>query len=121
MKSKRFFISLCCLVLVSLSTVAYGEDIAINGNWVNENGDRSLSSSPTLIKEGNTLLILSDKFLENLSVTIIGEDERQVYLELPDVVVDMEYSIPIDTLPVGNYYITVMQGNNYIIGYFHVG
>lgn len=121
MDLKRFLISLCCFILLSLSTMVYGENIEIKNQWNDEFGDRSLSSSPTLIKEGSTLLILSDKFLENLSVTIMGEDGRQVYLELHNVVVDMEYSILVDTLPVGNYYITVMQGNNYIIGYFHVG
>ena len=40
--------------------------------------------------------------------------------ELANVTVDMEYVIPVDMLPSGGYYITVMQGTNYVIGYFRV-
>lgn len=120
MKAKRLIVSLCCLVSVLFSTVVSAENILIKGDWANEVDNRSLSSSPTLIKEGNMLLILSDKVLENLSIAITTEDGRQVCLELTNVTVDMEYVIPIDMIPVGGYYITVMQGTNYVIGYFRV-
>lgn len=46
--------------------------------------------------------------------------KRQTCLELTNVTIDMEYVIPVDMLPAGNYYITVMQGTNYVIGYFQV-
>lgn len=121
MKAKRIIVSLCCLVLALFSMVAYAENIPVNNKWREELGERSLSSCPTLIKEGSTLLILSDKVLENLSIAITSEDGRQVYLELYNVTVDTEYIIPIDLLSAGNYCITVMQGTNYVIGYFHVG
>lgn len=120
MKAKRIIVSLCCLVLALFSMVAYAENIPVNNKWREELGERSLSSCPTLIKEGSTLFILSDKVLENLSIAITSEDGRQVYLELYNVTVDTEYIIPIDLLPAGNYCITVMQGANYVIGYFHV-
>lgn len=120
MKAKRLMASLFCLVLVLLSTVAYAENMPVNKNWEDELGERSLSSCPTLVKEGNTLLVQSDKVLENLSITIASEDGRKVCLELTNVTVDMEYVIPIEMLPVGGYYITVMQGTNYVIGYFRV-
>ena len=114
MKVKRLIVSLCCLVRT------YAEKIPVNKNWEDTLGVRSLSSSPTLLKEGNILLILSDEVLENLSIAITTEDRRQVCLELANVTVDMEYVIPVDMLPSGGYYITVMQGTNYVIGYFRV-
>ena len=121
MKAKRFIVSLCCLVSALFSMVVYAENISVKDGWANEFDNRSLSSCPTLIKEGNALLILSDKVLENLSIAITSEDGRQAYLELSNVTVDTAYVIPIDLLPAGNYCITVMQGANYVIGYFHVG
>lgn len=121
MKTKRLIVILCCFVLALFSTVTYAEKISIKDGWANEIDNRSLSSCPTLIKEGNALLVLSDKVLENLSIAITSEDGRQVYLELSNVTVDTAYVIPIDLLPAGNYCITVMQGANYVIGYFHVG
>lgn len=120
MKAKTLIVSLCCLVLTMFGIVAYAEKIPVNKNWENTLGARFLSSSPTLVKEGNTLLVQSDKVLENLAITIASEDGRKVCLELTNVTVDMEYVIPIDMLPVGGYYITVMQGTNYVIGYFRV-
>lgn len=121
MKTKRLIVILCCLVQVLFGTVAYAEKIPVNKNWEDTLDVRSLSSSPILMKEGNMLLIQSDKVLENLFIAITSEDGRQVYLELPNVTVDTAYVIPIDLLPAGNYCITVMQGANYVIGYFHVG
>lgn len=121
MKTKRLIVILCCLVQVFFGTVAYAEKIPVNKNWKEADGERSLYSSPILMKEGNMLLIQSDKVLENLFITITSEDGRQVYLELSNVTVDTAYVIPIDLLPVGNYCITVMQGANYVIGYFHQG
>ena len=121
MKTKRLIVILCCFVLALFSTVTYAEKISIKDGWANEIDNRSLSSCPTLIKEGNALLVLSDKVLENLSIAITSEDGRQVYLELSNVTVDTAYVIPIDLLPAGNYCITVMQGANYVIGYFLVG
>lgn len=121
MKTKRLIVILCCLVQVLFGTVAYAEKIPVNKNWEDTLDVRSLSSSPILMKEGNMLLIQSDKVLENLFIAITSEDGRQVYLELSNVTVDTAYIIPIDLLPAGNYCITVMQGANYVIGYFHVG
>lgn len=121
MKAKRLIVILCCLVQVLFGTVAYAEKIPVNKIWEEVDGERSLYSSPILMKEGNMLLIQSDKVLENLSIAITSEDGRQVYLELSNVTVDTAYVIPIDLLPAGNYCITVMQGANYVIGYFHVG
>lgn len=121
MKTKRLIVILCCLVQVLFGTVAYAEKIPVNKNWEDTLDVRSLSSSPILMKEGNMLLIQSDKVLENLFIAITSEDGRQVYLELSNVTVDTAYVIPIVLLPAGNYCITVMQGANYVIGYFHVG
>lgn len=120
MKAKRLMASFYCLVLALLSTVAYAEKIPVNKNWENTLGVRSFSSSPTLVKEGNALLVQSDKVLENLSITIVSEDGQKVCLELTNVTVDMEYVISVDMLQTGSYYITVMQGTNYVIGYFRV-
>lgn len=94
MKAKRFIVSLCCLVSALFSMVVYAENISVKDGWANEIDNRSLSSCPTLIKEGNALLILSDKVLENLSIAITSEDGRQAYLELSNVTVDTAYVIP---------------------------
>lgn len=119
-KAKRLIASLFCLVLALFSTMAYAENILVNQKWEDELGERSLSSCPTLVKEGNVLLVQSDKVLENLSIAITTEDRRQICLELTNVTVDMEYVIPVDLFQTGGYYITVTQGTNYMIGYFRV-
>lgn len=85
MKTKRLIVILCCLVQILFGTVAYAEKIPVNKNWKEADGERSLYSSPILMKEGNMLLIQSDKVLENLFITITSEDGRQVYLELSNV------------------------------------
>lgn len=93
MKAKRFIVSLCCLVSALFSMVVYAENISVKDGWANEIDNRSLSSCPTLIKEGNALLILSDKVLENLSIAITSEDGRQAYLELSNVTVDTQHTL----------------------------
>lgn len=120
MEAKRLIASLCFLVPTLLGTMGYAENIPVNKNWDNEIDNRSLSSCPTLVKEGNTPLILSDETVENLSIAITSGDGKQIYWELHHATVDMELVIPIDFLPKGDYYITVMQGSKYIIGNFHV-
>lgn len=120
MKAKRIIVSLGCLVFTLFSTMAHAEKISIEDKWDNTIDNRSLSSSPTLIKEGNVLLILSDKVLENVSIEITNSNKRQINLCLTDITINMEYVIPINMLPTGSYYITVMQGTNYVIGYFSV-
>ena len=85
MKTKRLIVILCCLVQVLFGTVVYAEKIPVNKNWEDTLDVRSLSSSPILMKEGNMLLIQSDKVLENLFIAITSEDGRQVYLELSNV------------------------------------
>lgn len=55
MKAKRFIVSLCCLVSALFSMVVYAENISVKDGWANEIDNRSLSSCPTLIKEGNAL------------------------------------------------------------------
>lgn len=52
MKVKRLIVSLCCFVLALFSTGTYAEKIPVNKNWEDTLGVRSLSSSPTLLKEG---------------------------------------------------------------------
>lgn len=121
MEVKRFIVGLCCLILASFSAMAYAEDIPVNKNWEEELGTRSLSSCPTLIKEGSTLFILTDEVLENVSIAITSVDGGQIYVDLNHVTVDMEYVIPVDLLPAGDYLITVRQGNKYVMGWFHVG
>lgn len=121
MKEKKFIVSLCCLVLTLFSTVVYAEKIPTNNVWEEQEGERSLSSCPTLIKEGSTLFILTDEVLENVSIAITSVDGGQIYVDLNHVTVDMEYVIPVDLLPAGDYLITVRQGNKYVMGWFHVG
>ncbi len=121
MEVKRFIVGLCSLILASFSAMVYAEDIPVNKNWEEELGVRSLSSCPTLIKEGSTLFILTSEVLENVSIAITSVDGGQVYVDLHHVTVDMEYAIPVDLLPTGDYLITVRQGNKYVMGWFHVG
>lgn len=121
MEVKRFIVGLCSLILASFSAMVYAEDIPVNKNWEEQEGERSLSSCPTLIKEGSTLFILTNEVLENVSIAITSVDGGQVYVDLHHVTVDMEYAIPVDLLPTGDYLITVRQGNKYVMGWFHVG
>ena len=45
------------------TTGTYAEKITVNKNWEDTLGVRSLTSSPTLLKEGNIRLILSGEGL----------------------------------------------------------
>ncbi len=120
MKMKRFVVSLCCLVSTSFSAMVCAENIPMNKNWEETLGARSLSSCPILIKEGSTLFVLTDGILENISIAITSVDGEQVYVELNHVTVDMEYAIPVDLLPAGDYLITVRQGSKYVMGWFQI-
>lgn len=118
---KRFIVTLVCFAFVGLGEMAYAETIPTKEDWSNDIDSRSLSSCPTLIKEGSTLFILTNEVLENVSIAITSVDGGQIYVDLNHVTVDMEYVIPVDLLPAGDYLITVRQGNKYVMGWFHVG
>ncbi|MDE6800855.1 MAG: DUF3244 domain-containing protein [Phocaeicola sp.] len=117
---KRFIVSLVGFAFVVLGGMTYAENIPVKENWTNEIDNRSLSSCPTLIKEGSTLFVLTDGILENISIAITSVDGEQVYVELNHVTVDMEYAIPVDLLPAGDYLITVRQGSKYVMGWFQI-
>lgn len=47
MEVKRFIVGLCCLILASFSAMSYAENIPVNKNWEEKEGECSLSSCPT--------------------------------------------------------------------------
>ncbi|MDE5677866.1 MAG: DUF3244 domain-containing protein [Phocaeicola sp.] len=108
---------MCCLFFAAFNQFIVAEKIPTEIKWEDCN-DRSLPSIPVITKEGNTLFIFSDNVLEGVTISIANVDRKQIYVNLNCVTVDIEYTIPIDSLPTGNYQITVMQGNKHIIGWF---
>lgn len=116
---KRFIIGLSCFICVAFNTKVCAH-ISVDENWTHQNGERFGTLSLNLVKEGNRLVILSDRLLENLSIAVANEDGSDVYWQMEHIVVDREYFIPLDMFPVGNYRVTIMQEKNYLIRYFHI-
>lgn len=117
MEKKIFILGLYCLLFAVFSLSVAAENIPVNKNW-KEDTDRSLPAIPTISKEGNTLFIYSEKTLEGAYIAVTTTDWRVVYEETATVSAGVDYPVSIDDLPRGTYYITLMQGTNYLYGLF---
>ena len=92
----------------------------VENGWNNDkaDGDRSLSISPSLFKEVNYVYVYSEKQLDNLTIGITDMQGNVYYQEVTNIPAGMYYAISIESLPVGQYYLCIYQGSNYVIGTF---
>lgn len=114
MNIRIFLLGAFFLILIPTNFFA----ININDkNWDIED-DRSISSEPILSQDANNIYIYSEKQLDNLSIEIKDLSGNVVYSTVTTVPAGVEYPISIATLPKGEYFFTIAEDNNYMIGYF---
>lgn len=91
----------------------------VNTTWNDgEDPNRSLSSTPSLFKDANHVYVYSEKQLDNLSIGITDMMGNTYHYEVTTIPASMYYAVSIESLPAGQYYLCIYQGNNYIIGVF---
>ena len=87
-------------------------------NWSQTN-DRSMTS-PLLFQDGSSVYVYSEKQLDNLTIGITDMQGNVYHQEVTTVPAGMYYAISIESLPEGQYYLSIYQGSNYVIGLFAV-
>ena len=116
MKSKILFILswLFCLNIIH----AENDKIPIppDQGWSTTN-DRE-NTVPQLYQDATSVYVYSEKQLDNLSIGITDMQGNVYHYEVTTVSACMYYAISIETLPAGQYYLSIYQGSNYVIGIF---
>lgn len=85
--------------------------------WQTEEIDRSFTS-PYLSMDDESIYIYSEKQLDDVYIAITNNNGCVFYAEIVNIPAGRDYAVSIETLPEGEYSITLMQGNKYIIGEF---
>lgn len=114
MKLKGFIASLVCLMFIPINVFCIN---VTDKNWDDSIDIRSLTE-PILSQDANNIYIYSEKQLDNLSIEIKDLSGNVVYSTVTTVPAGVEYPISIATLPKGEYFFTIAEDNNYMIGYF---
>ena len=115
------YLFFCCMMFIPLQLSADENStvISVEDKWDKElDGDRSLSSSPSLFKDVNFVYVYSEKQLDNLTIGITDMQGNVYHQEVTTVPAGMYYAISIESLPEGQYYLCIYQGSNYMIGIF---
>lgn len=113
---KFFYLLLVCLFFLSQQTYAKKEELPKEDGW-NQKGERT-NSSPQLFQDESYVYVYSEKQLDNLYIGITDMQGNVFYEETTIVPAGQYYAIPINTLPNGMYYFSIIQGSNYVIGMF---
>ena len=117
----RTFIIILASIFFCFSN-AYAEDekrvIPPYKNWEKTN-DRD-NSSPQLYQDNSSVYVYSEKQLDNLTIGITDMQGNVYHQEVTTVPAGMYYAISIESLPEGQYYLSIYQGSNYVIGLFAV-
>ena len=82
-----------------------------------QSGERT-NNSPKLYQDDAYVYVYSEKQLDGLYIGITDMQGNVFYEETTVVPAGQYYPIPIDTLPNGMYYLSIIQGSNYVIGWF---
>lgn len=86
------------------------------------NGDKDRKnrdiSTPQFYYDSDFVYIYSEKQLDNLYIGITDMQGNVFHEETTTVPASQYYAIPISLLPNGTYYLSIIQGNNYVIGIF---
>ena len=115
---KNFYLILICLLL-GLSAQVYADEkreIPEDYKWERTN-DRE-NTVPQLYQDATSVYVYSEKQLDNLSIGITDMQGNVYHYEVTTVPACMYYAISIETLPAGQYYLSIYQGSNYVIGIF---
>lgn len=82
-----------------------------------QSGERE-NNSPQLYQENSHVYVYSEKQLDNLYIGITDMQGNVYYEETTTVPASTYYAISIESLPQGMYYLSIIQGGNYVIGIF---
>ena len=115
-----FYLLLICFFCLSQQSYAKKEELPKEDGW-NQKGNRS-NNSPKLYQDDTYVYIYSEKQLDNIYISITeihgGGTTNIVHQETTTVLAGQYYAIPINTLPNGMYYLSIIQGSNYVTGWF---
>lgn len=92
------------------------KDIPKDDKW--DKSDDRENNSPQLYQDDSNVYVYSEKQLDNLCIGITDMQGNVFYEETTTVPAGMYYAIPIESLPQGMYYLSIIQGSNYVIGMF---
>lgn len=109
------------LICIFLGTSQYvyadkKKDIPKDEKWDKTN-DRD-NTSPQLYQDDSHVYVYSEKQLDNLYIGITDMQGNVFYEETTTVPASTYYAISIESLPQGMYYLSIIQGGNYVIGIF---
>ena len=116
MKTLHFILT---VLLLGFTSQVYAEEkirIPKDDKW--ERTDERDNNSPQLYQDDSCVYVYSEKQLDNLIIGITDIQGNVYYQEVTTVPAGMYYAISIELLPVGEYYLCIYQGSNYVIGIF---
>ena len=108
-------------LLVTLSHQVYADQkvtIPDDDKYWERTNDRD-DSSPRLYQDESSVYVYSEKQLDNLTIGITDMMGNVYHYEVTTVPACTYYAVSIESLPAGQYYLSVYQGSNYVIGIFH--
>lgn len=88
----------------------------VDDGWEKKQGRNN--TSPQLYQDETYVYIYSEKQLDNLYIGITDMQGNIYYEEISTVSSGIYYPISIELLPQGMYYISIIQGSNYVVGIF---
>ncbi len=122
MKARKIILCIALCAAFSPSTFARKAVKTTITNWngteVRTRSETTLSPPSIEISE-NMLYIFSNIPLNNLSITIKNNSGNIVFSENVSLLEGIDYPVTINQLPQGDYWIYLVQGDNYIIGIFN--
>ena len=83
-----------------------------------EDPNRSFSNPPTLSRDENHVYVYTEKQLDNVTVGITDMQGNTYHYEVTTIPARTHYAVSIESLPSGQYYLSVCQESNYVIGIF---
>ena len=116
---RKLFIILTSIFLCISSIYAEAEEkrkIPPDGNWEKTN-DRD-TSSPQLYQSESSVYVYSEKQLDNVTIGITDMLGKTYHYEVTTIQAGIYYTVSIESLPAGQYYFSIYQGSNYVIGIF---
>ena len=116
---KTLFIYMC--LILGLSQLYAADDkvtIPKDDKW-EETNERS-NNAPQLYQNDSSVYVYSEKELNNLTIGITDMMGNVYHYEVTTVPACMYYAVSIESLPAGQYYLSVYQGSNYVIGLFNI-
>ena len=119
-KYEKIYLVLICLLL-GLSQQVYADakkKIPDDKYWERTN-DRD-NAGPVLYQDDSSVYVYSEKQLDNLTIGITDMMGNVYHYEVTTVPACTYYAVSIESLPAGQYYLSVYQGNNYVIGLFNI-